>query len=628
MRSATSYFNVTLLQKNWKRFWPIWGLYLAVLIFSMPVSLLLNASSLRGHLSGADYTASMVEQMQNQIVGGNVLALCLTAVFSILIAMAVYSYLYNSRSAGGIHSLPIKREGLFLTNYLSGLSFLILPDVVMFLLMLAAGAAAGCADPGNLAMLLGRCCAYAVIFFSLATFCAMLAGHVLALPAFYVVANVLVAGVTMLTENILSAFVFGFQSVSGVTTVAFWCTPVLALLRRCGCDLTYNSTLDRGELVWRGNGAVAIYVAVGIALAVIALLLYRRRQMESAGDVVAVGWMRPVFRYGVAFCCALVFGMFFYFMFSDVVPEGAWSLLAFMLICGAAGYFIASMLLAKSFRVLRKWKGCVVFLAVLAALTCVMELDLTGFERRVPGAEQVEEAYVSRLYTYPYDSGSGGGYGTGDPAVIRLLVEAHRDIVRSKGEIEHADDYDSSNSFAVTYRLKGGALVTRSYRDLPIRLADLEREGSYAALLQQFVNLPEVVRSAYMLDSLEGQSASYAAITLFAPDDGVTRVQVELESTEAQTVWEAVQRDFAEGNLGRRSITGVNPEHELDTDFTLEIRRENKQLGALAGGSAESYTSLRVALTTEAAHTLDALRQVGVLNETQVLRTYDGQVVQ
>ena len=35
----------------------------------------------------------------------------------------------------------------------------------------------------------------------------------------------------------------------------------------------------------------------GLALAALALVLYRSRRSETAGDVVAVGWLRPVFRY-------------------------------------------------------------------------------------------------------------------------------------------------------------------------------------------------------------------------------------------------------------------------------------------------------------------------------------------
>ena len=43
-------------------------------------------------------------------------------VYAVLCAMAVWSYLYNARSVGLMHTLPIRREGLFLTNFLSGLS--------------------------------------------------------------------------------------------------------------------------------------------------------------------------------------------------------------------------------------------------------------------------------------------------------------------------------------------------------------------------------------------------------------------------------------------------------------------------------------------------------------------------
>lgn len=57
-------------------------------------------------------------------------------IFGLLSAMAVFSYLYNSRSVGLMHTLPLKREGLFLTNYLSGLSCFLLPNLAVFVLSL------------------------------------------------------------------------------------------------------------------------------------------------------------------------------------------------------------------------------------------------------------------------------------------------------------------------------------------------------------------------------------------------------------------------------------------------------------------------------------------------------------
>ena len=42
MRSAKSWFNWTLFQKNMTRFWPIWGLYLVIWLFMLPVNLILD----------------------------------------------------------------------------------------------------------------------------------------------------------------------------------------------------------------------------------------------------------------------------------------------------------------------------------------------------------------------------------------------------------------------------------------------------------------------------------------------------------------------------------------------------------------------------------------------------------
>lgn len=110
-----------------------------------------------------------------------------------------------------------------------------------------------------------------------------------------------------------------------------------------------------------------------------------RRQLETAGDVVSVSWVRPVFKYGVAFCAAVALGETLYSLFSALLPRGVWGLLLMLLLWGAAGYFVAEMLLRKKFWVFRgSWKGCVVLLCCLTAAMCLMEFDVTGFER--PGA--------------------------------------------------------------------------------------------------------------------------------------------------------------------------------------------------------------------------------------------------
>ena len=122
---------------------------------------------------------------------------------ALLCAMAVFSYLYASRSVGMLHALPLRREGLFLTNYLSGLLFLLLPNLAVFLLALAAEVFAGTVVFSSLFTWLVVVSLFGLFFYSFAVFCAMFTGHLLALPVFYGVLNCLAAIISTLMDSVL-----------------------------------------------------------------------------------------------------------------------------------------------------------------------------------------------------------------------------------------------------------------------------------------------------------------------------------------------------------------------------------------------------------------------------------------
>ena len=47
---------------------------------------------------------------------------------ALVTALLVWSYLFQHRSVSMMHSLPIRREGLFVTNVLSGLTMMAMPE--------------------------------------------------------------------------------------------------------------------------------------------------------------------------------------------------------------------------------------------------------------------------------------------------------------------------------------------------------------------------------------------------------------------------------------------------------------------------------------------------------------------
>ena len=143
MQSKTSYFNATLFRKNLTRFWPLWGLasFIGALF---PLAVLLDMVH-RGWnvLSAPDFTGMYYDAVSAVPV--------INLVYAALCAMAVWSYLYNARSVGLMHTLPIRREGLFLTNFLSGLSMTLIPYAVTGVLCVVVSLCGGAFDAKGLA---------------------------------------------------------------------------------------------------------------------------------------------------------------------------------------------------------------------------------------------------------------------------------------------------------------------------------------------------------------------------------------------------------------------------------------------------------------------------------------------
>ena len=625
MQFGTSYFNKTLFAKHFARFWPIWGLYGLIWTVCLPLGIL--AGSRSGWMA-ADARVLPLNYLDT--TGWFSAATLLAAVFGLLAAMAVFSYLYSARSVSLFHALPLRREGLFLTSYLAGLGFLILPNLAVFLLALAAEAACGAVVFSSLFTWLVVSSLLGLFFYSFAVFCAMFTGHILALPAFYVVLNGLAAGLAVLFGQMAHEFLFGFDGAAWLSGIATWLSPILCL-SACHVviptvtDAAGNSVTDEGAAYFSGLGYVALYALVGVALAALALAVYRRRQLETAGDVVSVSWVRPVFKYGVAFCAAVALGETLYSLFSALLPRGAWGLLLMLLLWGAAGYFVAEMLLRKKFWVFRgSWKGCVVLLCCLTAAMCLMEFDVTGFERRVPDPARVQSVSLDAGSTAPYDDANGQGLLLDGPEDIAAVTELHRAIVARKAAIEGAEpDYtyeqldgglevetSGQGWVQLRYTLTNGSVVTRSYR-IPLTQEALDDPDTPAARLDALLNAPGQAEKAYFGAMAEGDYLISAVVTQPHYDEEGAYYYDEkpVDSAGLEELWSAVQADLADGSLGRRYL--LENQARLENCYVNDLILTFRRAGQAARADGSDTYSVTVTLQTTGARTLAALEQYG-----------------
>lgn len=622
MRSAKSCFNPTLFRKNLTRFWPIWALYGIIWLFVLPVQILIDP----------DYVTTQRWPLLFLDNGG--LGLGMAVIFGLLSAMAVFSYLYNNRSVGLMHALPVRREGLFLTSYLSGLAFLVGPNLIVFLLSLFAELGTGTLAFSSLFTWLVVESLLCFFFYSFAVFCGMLTGHILAQPAFYIIFNGLAAGVALLLQSVAEQFLFGFTGFTGLEVAATWLTPVLRLLGSMSVYYDYESPVARPLTVYpesvarfSGLSVVFFYAFIGLVLTVLALLLYRRRQLETAGDVVSVRWVRPIFKYSVGACSAMALGTLLYVIFSSVVPESAWVLLLFMLIGGFVGYFIAEMLLCKSARVFRRgWKGCLVLLACVVVSMCALELDLGGFERRVPDADKVESVVLTGVSSAPYDSLNFPSCRIEDPEQIAALLALHQSIVDNKDDIEDLLWYNSytvtddglslqdgaSTSVSISYLLSSGKTLRRSYPSIPITPELLEDPASPAALLNSLINDPALVEAAYFSSQLleEGARLLDAMIgsVYFPADDCYGEVYVDSSFHDA--LMEAVHADIQAGDLGRRYLLDNQDRLEncCQADLVLTYSLPNTLNVGEESSTLMVSSSISIGLEISASRTMEVLR--------------------
>ena len=541
LRRPPAWFSSALFLQNWTRFWPVWTLYTAVWLLVLPIGLLNGSAGNWSVLSGGyDPNAYIVQVL---CVG-----IPLSPLFGVLAAMALFSYLFHPRAAGLMHVLPIRREGLFLTNYLSGLSFFFLPILVVAAIALAVQLYIGPPVAWTALFLWAWCQGLMVLFFfSLACLCVMLTG-------------------------LLPIFVYGF---------------------------------------------------LGLALAGLALLLYRRRRIEAAGDVVAVPWLRPVFRYGVALCTAVALGIV---LWNLIVPtrQHPEILVVLLLLSGALGYFVAEMFLSKSFRVLRRWKGCVVFLLLLLLGTAALALDWTGYECRVPQGGQVVSVSVETSLFAPYDSGGFLAPLT-DPEDIAQVVALHQEVVDRREELRGGQrnyewetwstdgaqisvETQSSISLNLEYTLADGNTLRRAYT-LPVTEELLAQAGSPAGRLDALLNQTDQIRRAYFQNWRERDTLVGAYLSSYSGEGS------SFAGRELEILYQAVLDDLEAGRLGRHYLLEDADyfQHCYYNDLTFTFYPAQAGSGT-SSGEASSYTVV-FTLQSTAVETLRVLNELGVEEE-------------
>ena len=548
MPSERTFFNKAIYKRALSRFWLIGAAYAAVLCF---------LTLMCGRYFNFD-TKEIAEYVSYSILSNLTRReIVAAAAAAVVMAIAVHGWMFRKTSAAYISALPVTREALLISSLLAGLTLLILPCIIAMLVSLLLYGGAG---PLWTPYLL--CSAAAVVlmniaFFGLASFCTVFTGNAAVLPALYVIALYGFVGIEAVIRYVAEFLLFGVRGTG-------WELAVLS-------PVYYFSNYYVGSCS-QMLPLSATYAAAGVILAGIAVIFFRHRRMEAAGETVAVPALRPLFRWGLAAVGALGMALLILKTVFDVGAYGAGNrgtparvaiLLLAMLFGAAVGWFGAEALMRKTLRVFdRHWKGLGVFCALLCSLVIGGEFDVFGVERYQPKADEIGYATV-------YGWGEYDETRIMQPENLEALLSLQKDIIANKKAYENQNGI---NTFPLTieyYGTDGKLLARRVYTYATDEYIPYVTGGNYnvgflaendtisrnVRQYEELLNSRELMEERALFPCDRSETAVFSASIQWYVSNSPTQLGLTLTAEEFWELYDTcIVPDLRDGNIGGTKI--------------------------------------------------------------------------
>lgn len=623
MTSKTSCFDRAIFRRDVRRGAPLWILFLLILLVALPLPLS-NYAEYFDRMTGSE----VVVLIQQQILSvGHIFASFGSSIYGLAAAWLAFYYLFTGKSANFYAALPVRREAMFATHYLAGLTIHVLPMLLISAVTFAASAMVGAPQLGACAQMFAENVLSFLFFYNFAVLCCMIVGNAVMMPIVYIILNFAIPVVELMIRTVLQAFVYGMPNGSGIHLTPF--APAWYLL---GSDVdalapVLNADYDIIGYRVEGWGYLLILAAVGVLFGALALAFYKKREMERCGDVIAVRWLRPVFLYAFTFGCALVIGVVIVSLITNGQIETNFLPTLLSMLAGTLiGYLAAQMLLQKSARVLKKsWKGLVICCALVTLALSAVRLDLTGYASRVPNAADVVSVEIGR---YQGDSRS-----ITDESAIAQTIALHQYFVDTRGAREGLTPTDTDSAWwnaniCIRYTLKDGSSFSRYYTFLCSASAAADPDSAYNranALMRE----QSVVLAMYAPDFAVTEQ-SILECTLDGPivyDEEMSSWQysnLTLSSREAAVLYnDCILPDLLSGAFGAADDAYGYPEISVEpttesVSSLYSVEEERLQQTSVSfvlqspdGGKRPYYYNL----SSDAARTVAYLQELGYLPE-------------
>lgn len=373
---------------------------------------------------------------------GSIIQFSLMFTLPVLLAIFLFRYMQVRLSADYIHSLPVKREALFLQHIVTAMIILTVPVAMIAgcLIIMKPLLPVSLYSLKHIAIWFTGTLAMNVLLFSGTVFVGMFTGMSMLQGVFAYVLFFFSAGIFVLLMFNLKYFLHGFAY---EYYLSYNIDKIAPFIRA----LTWESKPIQPIEIY-------IYIVLAFIFYVLSVWLYKKRHVEAATDAIAFRPLRPVFTYGFTFCVMLVGGAYF----GEMQQRITWIIFGYVF-ASLIGYFIARIILEKTWRVFTHWKAYVQYIGFIAVVSLLFAFDLFGFGKYQPPLNDIERAYFGDdIYYFENDNENGENAFFYERDNIEHIYLFHQQLMK-----QQKLQTENTKHVVIGYDLKNGKRIVRQY---------------------------------------------------------------------------------------------------------------------------------------------------------------------
>lgn len=361
--------NKTIFLSDLHRFWPMALLYgiLLQLIIELPM-----LNKYYNFIMNPDYYYS-----KDEILAGTIETLTtggiIPFVSCVFFVVLLFGYLNREKETYSIHAFPVSRESLFMSHYFAGLTLVMIPIILIMITVSVTGLIFGTTPSvvfiwGYTDIIIEH-----FFFYNLSCLVAMITGNGVMTVIVYGVLNLLGPGIQTLFWGIRDIYIYGLHYDHTYTFL-----DKLSPIRYFFDHYQLYHFTKQQEIVLGVAKTDIICVLLSLIPAVlfifVAVFLYKKRNIESVGEMVVFEWGREIFRMIFTVCSSFILSIILYYiLLYSILGNLNYSaqfpfMFVLVLINILLFYWLSNVILYRSIHVIKKtsFVRCGILMVIMA----------------------------------------------------------------------------------------------------------------------------------------------------------------------------------------------------------------------------------------------------------------------